>query len=89
MPMAGNMISETKTRVVVRAFIANLIPLLCLLIIGYPLARTTIRTMLLGWVLMVVAIMQLMLQHLFQTIASAVTVRTASLRSADRGRYGH
>jgi hypothetical protein len=82
----GNMTDERKTRVGAGAFIGNLIPVLSLFFIGYPLGRATIRTMLIGWFLIVVAITQFILRHYFQRTASAMRMGTAPLR-IDCGRY--
>lgn len=53
MSAVGNMTSETETRRGTGAFISNLIPVLTLLVIGYPLAPATIRTTLVGWIFIV------------------------------------
>ncbi len=66
MSAAGNMTNETSTSGGTGAFMSNLIPVLTLLVIGYPLAPATIRTMLVGWILMVVAIARLILGDRFQ-----------------------
>jgi hypothetical protein len=53
MSAEGNMTSETETRGGTGAFISNLIPVLTLLVIGYPLAPATIRITLVGWIFIV------------------------------------
>jgi hypothetical protein len=87
MSAAGNMTSETETRGGTGCFISNLIPVLTLLVIGYPLAPATIRTMLVGWILMGVAITRSILGHRFHVTGSAVTTGTAPVHAMDCGRY--
>jgi hypothetical protein len=53
---AGQMTNETETRGGTVASMSSLIPVLTLLVIGYPLAPATIKAILLGWILVVVAI---------------------------------
>jgi uncharacterized membrane protein HdeD (DUF308 family) len=77
------MTGETKTRRRAMAFMGNLIAMLSLVVIGYPLAPATIRTMLVGWILIVAAITRFILGHHFQPIRSAVTLRPARIRSND------
>ena len=74
---AGKMTSETKAREGTGSFMSNLIPVLTLLVIGYPLAPATIRAMLVGWILVVVAITRSILGNQFQVTESAVNIRTA------------
>jgi len=50
------MTNETDTRGGAVAFMTSLIPVLTLLFIGYPLAPATIKAILVGWILVVVAI---------------------------------
>lgn len=69
------------------AFAGNLVPVLSLLLIGYSLGRATIRTMLIGWFLVLVAIAQFVLSRYFQRAASAATVRTLPKRLWDCRRY--
>jgi len=87
MSAAGNMTSEIETRGGTGAFISNLIPVLGLFFIGYPLGRATIRTMVIGWFLIVIAITQFILRHYFQRTAPVVRTGTAPVRSKDCGRY--
>jgi|GEM_PF-6147396 len=68
------------------ALAGNLIATLSLVIIGYPLAPTTIRTMLFGWVLVVAAVTRFILGYQFQRIASSVTLRPVRVRSMDSKR---
>ena len=84
---AGKMTSETKPREGTGAFMSNLIPVLTLLVIGYPLAPATIRAMLAGWILVLVAITRSILRNQFQVTESAVNIRTAPSRSARCRRY--
>ena len=84
---AGKMTSETKTREGTGAFMNNLIPVLTLLVIGYPLAPATIKAILVGWILVVVALTRSILGNQFQVTASGVNLRTASSRSAGCRRY--
>lgn len=82
----GWMTGEIETPGKAAAIIANLTALLGLFVLGYPLAPATIRTTLLGWVLMVVTIMQFISGH-FQTTQSSVTVtRHPYCRSSERKR---
>jgi hypothetical protein len=53
---AGKMTNETETRGGTVASMSSLIPVLTLLVIGYPLAPATIKAILVGWILVVVAI---------------------------------
>ena len=66
---------------------ASLVPALCVFFIGYPLGRATIRAMLVGWFLVIVAVTQFILRHYFQTARSAVPVRTKSVHSMDRQEF--
>ncbi len=74
MSAPGRMTGEIETRRGTAIVIGNLIALLSLLVLGYPLAPATIRTMLLGWILMAVAIMQFICGYL-QMRQSSVTLR--------------
>jgi len=64
----------------------GLIAMLSLVVIGCPLAPATIRTVLVGWILIVAAAMRFILGHRFQPIGSAVTLRLGHARSADSQR---
>jgi uncharacterized membrane protein HdeD (DUF308 family) len=75
---------ETRRRAV--AFMGNLTAVLGLLILGFPLTPATIRTTLVGWFLMAVAVMQFIVGR-FQTTGSSITSRSVPLRSTDCGRY--
>jgi hypothetical protein len=68
----GNMRGECKTRTGAAAFMSNMIPLLSLFFIGYPLGRATIRTMVVGWTLIIVAAIHFILGRYFQTKRSPV-----------------
>lgn len=63
---AEKMTSETKTREGTGAFMGNLIPVLTLIVIGYPLAPATIKAILVGWILVVVAITRSILEISFK-----------------------
>ena len=76
------MTSETKTSSGRGEFMDNLIPVLTLLVIGYPLTRATIRAMLVGWILVVITITRSLLRDDFPTTGSAMTLKTATERSA-------
>ena len=76
------MTSETKTSSGRGEFMDNLVPVLTLLVIGYPLTQATIRAMLVGWILVVAAITRSILRDYFQTTGSAMTLKTATERSA-------
>jgi uncharacterized membrane protein HdeD (DUF308 family) len=81
------MTGDIKTPRRALTFMGNLIAVLGLLVIGYPLAPATIRTVLHGWILIVIGIMQLILGYYFQTTGSSATIRTVLARSTDSGRY--
>jgi uncharacterized membrane protein HdeD (DUF308 family) len=82
MSARGNMTDEAKTRRRAMALMGNLIAMLAFVVIGYPLAPATIRTMLVGWILAVAAITRFILGHQFQPIGSSVTSRPVRVRSA-------
>ena len=52
------MTGESWARQGTGAFMSNLAPVLSLFLIGYPLGRATIRTMLIGWILILAAMTQ-------------------------------
>jgi len=85
MSARGNMTDETKTRRRAMAFTGNLFALLTFVVIGYPLAPATIRTILVGWILVVAAITRFILGHHFQPLGSAMTLRSVRIRLADSG----
>jgi len=87
MSAQGNMTGETKAQGEARAFMGNLIAVLGLLFIGYPLAPATIRTMLVAWTLIVVTLAQFIVGRLFQTTRSAVPARIGPGRSMDRPQH--
>jgi hypothetical protein len=78
------MTGETKTSSGRGEFMDHLLPVLTLLVIGYPLTLSTIRAMLVGWILVVIAITRSILRDYFQTTGSVTTVKTAPARSARR-----
>ena len=86
MSARGNMTDETKTRRRAMAFMGNLIAILSLVVIGYPLAPATIRTMLVGWILVVAAITRFSLGQQFYPIGSGVTLRPVRVVSTDSQR---
>lgn len=49
------------------AFVSNMIPVLSLLLIGYPVARATVRAMLIGWILVVLSAARSIWRYRFQT----------------------
>jgi uncharacterized membrane protein HdeD (DUF308 family) len=57
------MTGEIETRRRAAAFLGNVIAILGLLVLGYPLAPAAIRSMLLGWALFVVATAQFIWRH--------------------------
>lgn len=63
---AGKMTSKTKTREETGAFMSNLIPVLTLLVIGYPLTPATIKAVLVDGILVVVAITRSILEICFK-----------------------
>lgn len=69
----GKMTGEIETRRRALALMSNLTAVLGLLVLGFPLTPSTIRSMLLGWILMIVAIAQFIWGH-FQTAQSPVSV---------------
>lgn len=71
MSARGNMTDETKRRRRTTGFMGSLMTMLSLVVIGYPLAPATIRTTLVGWILIVASVMRLILGHRFQPIGSA------------------
>ncbi len=79
MSAPGNIAGEIKTRQRAVAVMGNLIAVLGLLVIGYPLTPATIRMLLLGWVLIVVAVTRFAVRRQFQTAGSAVTLRNSAL----------
>jgi hypothetical protein len=66
MSSAGSSNEQCKPRGGKGAFMGNLIPVLSLFFIGYPLGRATIRTMVVGWFLILVATIQFFLSRYFQ-----------------------
>ena len=78
------MTDETKTRRRTMAFMGNLIAILSLVVIGYPLAPATIRTMLVGWILVVAAVVRIILGHCSQPRGSAVTLASVRIPECDR-----
>jgi uncharacterized membrane protein HdeD (DUF308 family) len=86
MSAQGNMTDEIKTRRKAMAFMGNLVAILSLVVIGYPLAPATIRTMLVGWILIVAAITRFILGHYCQPMGSPVTLRPVRVRSTDSQR---
>jgi hypothetical protein len=81
MSARGNMTDETKTRRRATGFMASLIAMLSLVVIGYPLTPATIRTTLVGWTLIVAVLTRFILGHPFQLLESARTLRPVHLRS--------
>ena len=80
---ARNMASESKTRAGAGAFMSNLVPALSQFIIGYPLVRATVRTMLTGWFLIIVAMTKFVLSRFFHRAESMMTVRTVTTVCSD------
>lgn len=68
------------------AFMGNVITILGLLVLGYPLAPAALRSMLFGWVLFVVATTQFIWMHIRLT-GTSVALTAAPVRSRDCGRY--
>ena len=86
MPARENMRDETRARQRAMAFMGNLIAMLTLVVIGYPLAPATIRAMLVGWILVVAAIMRIILGHRFQPKGRNVTLGLVRIDSMDSQR---
>ena len=80
----GWMTGEIETSRKAAAIIGNLTALLGLLVLGYPLAPATIKTMLLGWILIVVAIMQFISGHFLTTHSSVTVTRHPYSRSSEK-----
>jgi hypothetical protein len=66
---------------------SNLVPALTLFSIGYPLGRATIRAMLIGWFLILVAMTQFILSRWFHREGSAVSVWGVTTHSSDSRHY--
>jgi uncharacterized membrane protein HdeD (DUF308 family) len=76
----GKMTDQVQIRKAM-AFMGNLTALLGLLVLGFPLTPATIRTTLLGWLMMAVAITRFFMGHHSQTTESSATLRMVPLRS--------
>jgi len=86
MSVRGNMIDETRTRRRAMAFTDNLFAMLTFfVVIGFPVAPATIRTILVGWILVVAVIMRFILGRRFPPIGCVVSLRSVRIRSADSG----
>jgi hypothetical protein len=75
-----NITSAIEIRVLV--ITNNLTSIVGLLVFGFPVSSAAIRTMLVSWVLIAVAIMQFVLRH-FRPEMSPVRVSTLPSRSAN------
>src|SRR5579864_7411257 len=83
----GSTMGGSNTRGGPGVFIGTLIPALCVFFVGYPLGRVTIKTMLTGWLLILVAVSQFILRNYFQRAGTAVRVDTAPMGSTERGSF--
>ena len=63
------------------AILGNLTALLGLLLLGFPLTPATIRTMVLGWLLIAVAITRFVMGHHSQMAESSITLRIVPVGS--------
>ena len=88
MSALGNTTGEMKTRQKSNGRHGQLDRRTGLLVIGYPPTPATIRMLLLGWILIVVAVTRFALRRRFQTAECAVTVRSVPARSTDCGGFG-
>ena len=61
MSATKNMTGKSDAWAGAGAFTSNLVPVLSQFLVGYPLGRATIRTMLIGWILILAAMMQFIL----------------------------
>jgi hypothetical protein len=85
-PEAKTITGKSKARAGAGTFMSNLVPALTLFFIGYPLGRATIRAMLVGWFLILVAMTQFILSRWFHREGSAVDVWGVTARSSDSKR---
>jgi len=69
----GKMTDKIQTRKTM-AFLGNLTASLGLLLLGFPLTAATIRTMVLGWLLIAVAITRFVMGNHSQTTESSITL---------------
>jgi predicted Zn-dependent protease len=77
----GNITGVVETRRGVSAFTNNLTSVVGLLVLGFPVSPAAIRTMVVSWVLIAVAIMQFVLRR-FRPEVSPVRIRTVRTRTA-------
>lgn len=61
MPLQRDITRESQPRTRTGTLMGNLVPVLSLYFIGYPLGRATIRAMLIGWILILAAMAQFIL----------------------------
>ena len=76
------MTDQVQTRKAM-AFLGNLTALLGLLVLGFPLTPATIRTMVLGWLLLAIAITRCVMGHDSLTTESSATLRMAPVSSVE------
>ena len=67
-------------------FASNAMALLGLVIIGYPLAPSSIRAVVLGWIMLAVGITELIFGRHLRTTGLALTLRPLPVRSTECGR---
>jgi uncharacterized membrane protein HdeD (DUF308 family) len=76
--------SEVSARRGDTALLGNLVATLGLLVIGYPLAPVTIKTMLLCWITIASGVTQIVFGRQFHKTRSAVTLETVRARKLAR-----
>ncbi len=79
------MTDEAKTRRQA-TFLGSLIVILSLVVIGYPLAPATIRTMLFGWIPIVAAIMRSIFKRHFEPLGSTLALKPVRVRATNSQR---
>lgn len=82
MSAAGSITRKTNTSGGIEVFLNNLIPIVSLLVIGYPLAPATIRPMLVGWMVVVLAATRSIWRCYFQTAEASAALTMTPVYSA-------
>src|SRR5580704_12484244 len=84
MSVLRSVTSEVSARRGDTALLGNLVATLGLLVIGYPLAPVTIKTMLLCWITIASGVTQIVFGRQFHKTRSAVTLETVRARKLAR-----
>jgi uncharacterized membrane protein HdeD (DUF308 family) len=84
---AKNIAGDFEPHRRISAFTNNLTALLGLLVLGFPVSPATIRTMLAGWILVVVASLQLVLRRVGPQLRLA-PIQTICARVSNLSHYG-